>query len=127
MVCRWLGVWIETGNSDQNRTGAVWTQIEWRVMDPDVCRRPFAKPDGYRYYEYILVYADDAFIVLQAPEEHQKVMQANSNLIFGRQCREGAEAGQSHRTRVLVVLGKNVRKERSQECEILNCRKKDKD
>ena len=50
------------------------------IADPDVYLRPFAKPDGYKYYEYILVYVDDVLIVSHAPDEHLKVMQANYEL-----------------------------------------------
>jgi hypothetical protein len=50
------------------------------IADPDVYLRPFAKPDGFKYYEYILVYVDDVLIVLHAPEEHLKVIKANYEL-----------------------------------------------
>ena len=33
------------------------------VADPDVYRRANAKPDGFKYYEYILVYVDDVLII----------------------------------------------------------------
>ena len=50
------------------------------IADPDVYIRPFAKPDGFKYYEYILVYVDDVLIVSHAPEEHLKVIQASYEL-----------------------------------------------
>ena len=50
------------------------------IADPDVYIRPFTKPDGTKYYEYILVYVDDVLIISHAPEEHLKVIQANYEL-----------------------------------------------
>ena len=50
------------------------------IADPDVYLRAFAKPNGYKYYEYILVYVDDVLIVSHAPEEHLKIIQANYEL-----------------------------------------------
>ncbi len=50
------------------------------IADPDLYIRPFAKPDGFKYYEYILVYVDDVLIVSHAPEEHLKVIQASYEL-----------------------------------------------
>lgn len=51
------------------------------IADPDVYLRAFAKPDGYKYYEYILVYVDAVLIVLHAPEEYLKIiLQANYEL-----------------------------------------------
>jgi Reverse transcriptase (RNA-dependent DNA polymerase) len=50
------------------------------IADPDVYLRAFAKPDGFKYYEYILVYVDDVLIISHAPEAHLKVIQANYEL-----------------------------------------------
>ena len=50
------------------------------IADPDVYLRPFAKPDGFKYYEYILVYVDDVLIVSHAPEEHLEIIKANYEL-----------------------------------------------
>jgi hypothetical protein len=50
------------------------------IADPDVYNRPFTKPDGTKYYEYILVYVDDVLIISHAPDEHLKVIQANYEL-----------------------------------------------
>jgi hypothetical protein len=50
------------------------------IADPDVCIRPFAKPNGYKYYEYILVYVDDVLIVSHDPEKHSEVIKANYEL-----------------------------------------------
>jgi hypothetical protein len=51
------------------------------IADPDVYLRVFAKPDGFKYYEYdILVYVDDVLIISHAPEEHLKVIQATYEL-----------------------------------------------
>lgn len=46
------------------------------VADPDVYRRENAKDDGFRYYEYILVYVDDVLIVSHAPNTHLERIQA---------------------------------------------------
>ncbi|KAI2490038.1 Reverse transcriptase (RNA-dependent DNA polymerase) [Fragilaria crotonensis] len=50
------------------------------IADPDVYLRAFAKPDGFKYYEYILVYVDDVLIISHAPEEHLKVIEATYEL-----------------------------------------------
>ena len=50
------------------------------IADPDVYIRPFTKPDGYKYYEYILVYVDDVLIVSHDPEKHLEVIKANYEL-----------------------------------------------
>ena len=50
------------------------------IADPDVYLREFAKPDGFKYYEYILVYVDDVLIISHAPEEHLKVIEATYEL-----------------------------------------------
>jgi hypothetical protein len=50
------------------------------VADPDVYRRPNAKSDGFKYYEYILVYVDDVLIVSHSPNTHLKRIQANYEL-----------------------------------------------
>jgi hypothetical protein len=50
------------------------------IADLDIYLRPFVKPDGYKYYEYILVYVADVLIVSHAPEEHLKVIRANYEL-----------------------------------------------
>jgi hypothetical protein len=50
------------------------------VADPDVYRRPNAKEDGFKYYEYILVYVDDVLIVSHSPNTHLERIQANYEL-----------------------------------------------
>jgi hypothetical protein len=50
------------------------------IADPDVYLRAFAKPNGFKYYEYILVYVDDVLIISHAPEDHLKVIQATYEL-----------------------------------------------
>jgi hypothetical protein len=54
--------------------------FEPTVADPDVYRRPFAKPDGFKYYEFIPVYVDDVLIISHAAGEHLKVIQATYEL-----------------------------------------------
>ena len=50
------------------------------IADPDVYIRAFAKPNGFKYYEYILVYGNDVLIISRAPKEHLKVIQATYEL-----------------------------------------------
>jgi hypothetical protein len=50
--------------------------FEPTVADPDVYRRAFAKPSGFKYYEYILVYVDDVLIISHEPTAHLKTIQA---------------------------------------------------
>ena len=50
------------------------------VADPDVYRRANAKPDGFKYYEYILVYVDDVLILSHDPNVHLKQIQASYDL-----------------------------------------------
>jgi hypothetical protein len=50
------------------------------IADPDVYRRPSAKPDGFEYYEYILVYVDDVLIISHSPNTHLERIQANYEL-----------------------------------------------
>jgi Reverse transcriptase (RNA-dependent DNA polymerase) len=38
------------------------------IADPDVYRRANAKPCGFKYYEYLLVYVDDVLIVSHSPK-----------------------------------------------------------
>ena len=42
--------------------------------DPDVYRRAATKPNGYKYYEYLLVYVDDILCISHAPQETMKVI-----------------------------------------------------
>lgn len=50
--------------------------FESTVADPDVYRRANAKPDGFKYYEYILVYVDDVLILSHDTNVHLKQIQA---------------------------------------------------
>ena len=50
------------------------------VADPDVYRRPYVKPDGFRYYEYILVYVDDVLIISHDPQTHLEFLKATYEL-----------------------------------------------
>ena len=36
--------------------------------DPDICMRPAMKNDGFLYYEYILLYTDDALVISENAE-----------------------------------------------------------
>ena len=50
------------------------------VADPDLYRRANAKPDGFQYHEYILVYVDDVLIISHDPDVHLKQIQARYEL-----------------------------------------------
>ncbi|KAI2499224.1 Reverse transcriptase (RNA-dependent DNA polymerase) [Fragilaria crotonensis] len=51
------------------------------IADPDVYRRRAnAKPDGFKYYEYILVYVDDVLIISHDTDSHLKRIQASYDL-----------------------------------------------
>ena len=54
--------------------------FESTVADPDVYRRASAKADGFKYYEYILVYVDDVLIISHDTESHLKRIQASYDL-----------------------------------------------
>ena len=50
------------------------------IADPDAYRRANAKPDGFMYYEYILVYVDDVLIISHSPQEHLERIKATYEL-----------------------------------------------
>ena len=50
------------------------------VADPDAYRRQNAKPDGFKYYEYILVYVDDVLIISHSPQVHLARIQSSYEL-----------------------------------------------
>ena len=50
------------------------------IADPDVYRRANAKDDGFKYYEYILVYVDDLLIISHSPNTHLERIQATYEL-----------------------------------------------
>ena len=45
------------------------------IADPDVWLRPACKPDGERYYEYILVYVDDILCISTNPRKPMEEIQ----------------------------------------------------
>ena len=65
-------------------SGASWRAVfntticdmgfEPSIADPDVYRRAFSNPCGFKYYEYVLVYVDDVLIISHALEEHLKLI-----------------------------------------------------
>jgi hypothetical protein len=71
-------------------SGAAWRSMfnstilelgfEPTVADPDVYQHANAKPDGAKYYEYILVYVDDVLIISHKPYVHLKRIQASYEL-----------------------------------------------
>ncbi len=48
--------------------------------DPDVYRKTNAKENGFKYYEYILVYVDYVLIISHSPTTHLERIQANNEL-----------------------------------------------
>jgi hypothetical protein len=44
------------------------------LADPDVWYRPECKPDGFKYYAYILVYVDDILVVCHNPGDIMKIL-----------------------------------------------------
>ena len=50
------------------------------IADPDVYLRANAKPCGFKYYEYLLVYVDDVLIVSHSPEIHLERIKASYEL-----------------------------------------------
>ena len=50
------------------------------LADPDVWYKAETKPDGFKYYSYILVYVDDLLIIDQAPARYMKMIQENFTL-----------------------------------------------
>lgn len=54
--------------------------FEATVADPDVYRKANAKGNGFKYYEYILVYVDDILIISHSPTTHLERIQANYEL-----------------------------------------------
>jgi len=44
------------------------------VADPDVLYHPAVKPDGFPYYEYVLVYVDDLLVLSHQGHETMKVL-----------------------------------------------------
>ena len=67
--------WREMFNSTVLEMGFVPT-----IADPDVYRRANAKEDGFKYYEYMLVYVDDVLIVSHNPTVHLESIQARYEL-----------------------------------------------
>jgi hypothetical protein len=47
------------------------------VADPDVYRRPNMKDNGFKYYEYLLVYVDDVLIISHNPTVHLEQIQSH--------------------------------------------------
>ncbi len=46
------------------------------IADPDVYRKPSVKENGFKYYEYILVYVDDVLIISHNTAIHLEAIQA---------------------------------------------------
>jgi hypothetical protein len=67
--------WREMFNTTVLEMGFVPT-----IADPDVYRRSNAKENGFKYYEYMLVYVDDVLIVSHNPTVHLESIQARYEL-----------------------------------------------
>jgi Reverse transcriptase (RNA-dependent DNA polymerase) len=50
--------------------------FEATIADADVYRRANAKPDGFKYHEYLLVYVDDVGVISHEPTKHLERFQA---------------------------------------------------
>jgi hypothetical protein len=51
------------------------------IADPDVYRKPFAKENGFKYYEYLLVYVDNVLLLsAHNPKTHLEAIQAQYDL-----------------------------------------------
>ncbi len=48
--------------------------------DPDVWMQPAVKPDGFKYYEYVLTYVDDVLSILHDPMTTMKQIQQDFKL-----------------------------------------------
>jgi hypothetical protein len=44
------------------------------IADPDVFIRRAAKPDGFEYYEFLLMYVDDCLCVSARPEDTMDIL-----------------------------------------------------
>ena len=64
--------WREMFNGTVLEMGFVPT-----VADPDVYRRPNMKDNGFKYYEYLLVYVDDVLIISHNPTVHLEQIQSH--------------------------------------------------
>jgi hypothetical protein len=53
------------------------------LADPDVWLRPACKPDGTKYYEYVLIYVDDILVVLHDPEKVMDMLSEHYTLKKG--------------------------------------------
>jgi hypothetical protein len=50
------------------------------IADPDVYCQANAKPCGFKYYEYLLVYVDNVLIVSHSPKIHLKKIKESYEL-----------------------------------------------
>jgi hypothetical protein len=50
------------------------------MADRDVWMRPAVKPDGFKYYEYVLLYVDDTLVVLHEPMKIMRAIQEDYRL-----------------------------------------------
>jgi hypothetical protein len=50
------------------------------IADPDVYRKVHSKENGFKYYEYVLVYVDDVLIISHSPMVHLERIQASYDL-----------------------------------------------
>ena len=59
-----------SGAAFRSKLAGVLHDMNYRpsMADPDVWMRPATKPDGFKYYEYILCYVDDVLILSHNPQ-----------------------------------------------------------
>jgi hypothetical protein len=60
-------------------TGLYWSFVP-TIANPNVYQRPKAKENGFKYYEYILVYVDDVLILLHDPMTHLETIKSHYEL-----------------------------------------------
>jgi hypothetical protein len=61
-------------------TSIIVMEFEGTVADPDVYRRANAKPDGFQYYKYILVYVNNVLTISHDRKVHIARIQADYEL-----------------------------------------------
>ena len=75
------------------------------LADPDVWMRAATKPDGFKYYEYILIYVDDILAISHAPEAIMKTISGLYRLKEDPRTKKGYSAPERY-------LGANIGKYR---------------
>jgi hypothetical protein len=50
------------------------------LADPDVWFHPATKPDGFEYYEYLIVYVDDILVLSHRSEDIMRTLEKGYHL-----------------------------------------------